>query len=76
MTNTIKGLDTDNVDPVKVSEVVRERLRKNNVRFFANDNISEHISEWELEEIKNELAYKFEDVGNLWTLISNGLYNI
>ena len=54
-------------EEVKVSQVVRERLQKNNVRFFANDNISEHISEWELEEIKNELAYKFEDV--LKTLI-------
>ena len=54
-------------EEVKVSQVVRERLKKNNVRFFANDNISEHISEWELEEIKNELAYKFEDV--LQTLI-------
>ena len=67
MTNTIEGLDTDNVDPVKVSEVVRERLRKNNVRFFANDNISEHISEFELQEIQNELSYKFQDV--LETLI-------
>ena len=67
MTNTIEGLDTDNVDPVKVSEVVRERLRKNNVRFFANDNISEHVSEFELQEIQNELSYKFQDV--LETLI-------
>ena len=61
------GLDTDTVATVKVSEVVRERLRKNNVRFFANDNISEHISEFELQEIQNELTYKFQDV--LETLI-------
>jgi GTP cyclohydrolase I len=61
------GLDTDTVDTVKISEVVRERLRKNGVRFFANDNISEHISEFELQEIQNELAYKFQDV--LETLI-------
>ena len=61
------GLDTDTVATVKVSEVVRERLRKNGVRFFANDNISEHISEFELQEIQNELAYKFQDV--LETLI-------
>ena len=67
MNNEIKGLDTDTVQPVKVSQVVRERLRKNNVRFFANDNISEHISEFELKEIQNELAYKFQDV--LETLI-------
>jgi GTP cyclohydrolase IA len=67
MTSEIKGLDTDTVQPVKVSQVVRERLRNNNVRFFANDNISEHISEFELQEIQNELAYKFQDV--LETLI-------
>ena len=49
-------------EEVKVSQVVRERLQKNNVRFYANDNISEHISEWELQEIQNELTYKFQDV--------------
>ena len=49
-------------EEVKVSQVVRERLQKNNVRFYANDNISEHISEFELHEIQNELTYKFQDV--------------
>ena len=49
-------------EEVKVSQVVRERLKKNNVRFYANDNISEHISEFELHEIQNELTYKFQDV--------------
>ena len=49
-------------DEVKVSQVVRERLEKNGIRYFANDNISEHISEWELQEIQNELTYKFQDV--------------
>ena len=49
-------------EEVKVSQVVRERLEKNGVRYFANDNISEHISEWELQEIQNELTYKFQDV--------------
>ena len=67
MTENIIGLDTDTVDAVKVSEVVRERLRNKGVRFFANDNISEHISEFELKEIQNELTYKFQDV--LETLI-------
>jgi GTP cyclohydrolase I len=59
-----KGINTDSVEPVKISQVVRERLRKNGVRFFANDNISEHISEFELQEIQNELSYKFQDVLN------------
>lgn len=67
MVNENKGINTDAVESVKVSEVVRERLRKNGVRFYANDNISEHISEFELKEIQNELAYKFQDV--LETLI-------
>jgi GTP cyclohydrolase I len=67
MTENTIGLDTDTVNAVKVSEVVRERLRNKGVRFFANDNISEHISEFELTEIQNELAYKFQDV--LETLI-------
>lgn len=67
MTKNTTGLDTDTVNAVKVSEVVRERLRNKGVRFFANDNISEHISEFELTEIQNELAYKFQDV--LETLI-------
>lgn len=67
MVNENKGINTDAVEPVKISEVVRERLRKNGVRFYANDNISEHISEFELKEIQNELAYKFQDV--LETLI-------
>ena len=62
MTKENKGIDTDAVEPVKVSQIVRERLRKNGVRFFANDNISEHISEFELQEIQNELTYKFQDV--------------
>lgn len=67
MVNENKGINTDAVESVKVSEVVRERLRKKGVRFYANDNISEHISEFELKEIQNELAYKFQDV--LETLI-------
>ena len=62
MTEENKGLDTTTLEPVKTSQVVRERLRKNGVRFFANDNISEHISEFELQEIQNELKYKFQDV--------------
>jgi GTP cyclohydrolase I len=62
MTDETKGLDTTTLEPVKTSQVVRERLRKNGVRFFSNDNISDHISEFELQEIQNELKYKFQDV--------------
>ena len=67
------GLDTDTVDTVKISEVVRERLRKNGVRFFANDNISEHISEFELQEIQNEMQkeIKEQDLNEILELETN-----
>jgi len=42
-------------EEVKVSQVVRERLQKNNVRFYANDNISEHISELSYMKYKTNL---------------------
>lgn len=44
------------------SERIRERLIKKNVRFFACDNISEHISEDEFEQLKAEVESKFEAV--------------
>ena len=52
-------------DPVgrPMSLVIRERLKKNKSRFFANDNISEFIeNEQELELLVNEVAEKFQGV--------------
>jgi GTP cyclohydrolase I len=47
---------------MSVSEVIRNRLIDNNVRFFANDNISQYISDEEKQHLIDELAEKFEDV--------------
>lgn len=45
-----------------LSEVIRERLKQNKVRFFASDNISEYISEEERDHLVNELESKFASV--------------
>jgi len=50
-----------------ISEIIRKRLEENKVRYFANDNISDWISEEEKSLLVDELALKFEDV--LQTLI-------
>jgi GTP cyclohydrolase I len=50
-----------------LSQAIRDRLKKANKRFFANDNISEFISEKEREGLIGELTVKFKDV--LETLI-------
>jgi len=45
-----------------LSEVIRERLKQNKVRFFASDNISEFISQEERDHLVNELESKFASV--------------
>lgn len=50
-----------------LSQAIRDRLKKANKRFFANDNISEFISDKEREGLIDELTVKFKDV--LETLI-------
>ena len=45
-----------------VSELVCERIRENNGRYWAGDNISEFISDEEKDELVNELTVKFESV--------------
>ena len=45
-----------------LSEVIRERLKQNKVRFFASDNISDYISEEERDHLVNELESKFASV--------------
>jgi len=45
-----------------LSLIIRERLRAGNVRFFASDNISDHISESERDWLVEELTTKFADV--------------
>ena len=47
-----------------VSKTIRDRLVKNGVRFFANDNIADYIdhNNNELDLLVDELAVKFKDV--------------
>ena len=45
-----------------VSETIAQRLRKNNVRFFSNDNISEYVTPEEISGLVNEVAGNMEQV--------------
>ena len=45
-----------------LSQIIRERLKQNNVRFFASDNISDYISEQERDWLVEELVDKFAGV--------------
>ena len=51
-----------------VAERIRERLDHSGDRYFANDNIHEHIHEGELELLQDEVADKLHDV--LETLVT------
>jgi GTP cyclohydrolase I len=50
---------------MKVSEKIIERLRRNNIPFFANDNISDWLIHGELDELKTEVE------ANVHTLLSS-----
>ena len=45
-----------------LSELIRERLVRDNKRFWAGDNISDYVSETELKMLVDELTGKFEGV--------------
>lgn len=45
-----------------VSELVCERIKNNNARYWAGDNISAFINEDEKDQLVNELTEKFESV--------------
>lgn len=45
-----------------LSDLIRERIKKANKRFYASDNISEFISDKEKENLIDELTEKFEGV--------------
>ena len=45
-----------------LSQVIRDRLNKNNKRFWAGDNISEYISDVEKDQLVNETTVAFESV--------------
>jgi len=45
-----------------LSQVIRNRLQSSNTRFWAGDNISEHITDSEKDQLIDELTEKFEGV--------------
>ena len=45
-----------------LSQVIRERLKNNNKRFWAGDNISEYVSDVEKDTLINEATTAFETV--------------
>ena len=45
-----------------LSQVIRDRLNKNNKRFWAGDNISEYVSDVEKDSLINEATLAFEQV--------------
>lgn len=45
-----------------ISETIKQRLRTANVRFFANDNISEYVSPLELEQLQVEVEARVRDL--------------
>jgi len=46
----------------KISEVIKERIKSDNARFFANDNVSKYIYEQEHKLLIDEVAEKFNEV--------------
>lgn len=49
---------------MNISETIKERLKSKSIRYYAADNISDHIEEGEKELLIDEVASKFEDVLN------------
>ena len=63
-TKQIEDID-DNFNPLSqhlTSEVIRSRLLKENVSFFANDNIADHIEPGEIEALEDEVAGRIRDL--------------
>ena len=48
--------------PIPVSLRIRERLQKEGIPFLANDNISDHLREGELDQLEIEVAGKVRDL--------------
>lgn len=63
-TSTLTGLfrSEEELKRLPASERIRYRLVGSDCRYHANDNISAHIREGELEELKSEVAQKMQGV--------------
>jgi len=47
---------------IKISEIMLNNFKRNNVKHLANDNIADHLIDKEREEIENEVAEAFQGV--------------
>ena len=47
---------------MSVSEKIIKKLKQDNIRYFASDNISEYVNETDLKQLKLELEEKFNSV--------------
>ena len=48
--------------PFKISELIRKRIQQDGAKYYCNDNISNFVSEEELDELVLEVAGQFEGV--------------
>ena len=65
MTSSPPIQNINKVNPLSqhlTSEVIRSRLLKKNVSFFANDNIADYIEPGEIEKLESEVAGRFRDL--------------
>ncbi len=56
-----EGLE-DEISCKLVSEIIRARIKSDNARFHANDNISDYIFPGELETLEKEVASRVKDL--------------
>ncbi len=65
MTSNTPIENNNNVHPLSqhlTSEVIRSRLLKENISFFANDNIADHIEPGEITKLEDEVADRIRDL--------------
>ena len=60
---------------LSTAEIIRQRLKEANVRFHANDNISEYIKEGELESLQLEVQEAMQGVLNALVIDTNRDHN-
>jgi GTP cyclohydrolase I len=59
-----------------ISDVIRNRLKKNGKTFFANDNISAHLLPGEMEALEIEVKDRVQDLLNSMVLDTDNDHNI
>ena len=57
------------------ADKIKARLKKQNVQFFANDNISEYLQDDEIAELQEEVALAMQDVLNCLVIDTDNDHN-